>query len=113
MSNDNDTVAEDLVRFSKLMDFFDCDNPMHIHRWHDDIARQVADRSSLYLEFMAAAFIKETGLPAGECELVMTRERTPGSFDYELTFYYRKRSQEQASWDKLCRDAEATNIPIV
>lgn len=32
--------------------------------------REIGERSSLYIELMAAAFIQETGLKASECELI-------------------------------------------
>jgi hypothetical protein len=33
--------------------------------------KDVSQRSSIYLEFMAAAFLKETGLKASEVDLVI------------------------------------------
>lgn len=49
--------------------------------------RELVDRSDLYLEFMAAAFIKEVGIPASECELVM--ESNP--INMTTKWYFRKR----------------------
>ena len=45
---------------------------------------ELLERTAIYLEFMAAAFIKETGIKASECELV-------GWADFDGTFHWQYR----------------------
>jgi hypothetical protein len=47
--------------------------------------KEIGDRTNIYLEFLAAAFLKETGLKASEVELVMQ-----SSMD-EVRWFYRKK----------------------
>lgn len=55
-----------------------------------NMQQEIIERSSLYLEFLAAAYIKEVGIPASECELVIHY-----GID-TIKFQYRKRQNEFA-----------------
>lgn len=52
---------------------------------YSKIARELTERSTLYLEFLAAAFLQETGLKASETEMVISY-----GID-KVTFSFRRR----------------------
>jgi hypothetical protein len=47
---------------------------------------QITERSAMYLEFLAGAFLQETGLRASEAELVQEI-----GFDNKVRWYFRRR----------------------
>jgi hypothetical protein len=74
-------------------DFLQKESFLKSFQWHrdnfpiSDMQRSLAERTALYLEFMAAAFLKETGLKASECELVNWFDPVTETFHWE----YRKK----------------------
>ncbi len=55
----------------------------------DNMHTELHKRSAIYLEFMAAAFMKETGLNASEIELVTWYDPTDNAFHWK----YKKSGQ--------------------
>ena len=89
------TIQDDLLRFAEISAYLDSDELKTIripafeavqYRMRDLIFA-LALREEIYIEMMAAAFLKQTEIPANECELVMERTFDGG----EYKFYYRRR----------------------
>lgn len=57
--------------------------PQEAYPWESTL-KQIGQRSSIYLEFMAAAFLKETGIPASEAELIVTRNWDETKISYRF-----------------------------
>ena len=63
-----------------------------VQKHYDKNVRLLAEREAVYIEMMAAAYLKETDIPASEVELVRVDEFTEGrTFRY---FFRRRQSGE-------------------
>ena len=78
---DESKDIQDLYMKSDLletMEQYRMNQPIH------DAVYKLMERTSLYIEFLAAAFIKETGLKASECELVSFYDPMTQSFHWRF-----------------------------
>jgi len=85
------TIEEDISDFADKGDFLETLNKAQeiYYSPPEVMKRELSERSAMYLEFMAAAFIKETGIPASECELVC--EQLPSINGFKIIWYFKKR----------------------
>lgn len=77
---------KDLDDFSKKMDLFSWHKEVESFEPLHQATKELSERTPLYIEMMAAAFLKETDLKASEVELVVTY-----GID-KITFYFQKRN---------------------
>lgn len=61
---------KDIEDFASLGNFLEESKKPQYNILVNEHMGRMATRTSLYLEFLAGAFLKETGLKASECELV-------------------------------------------
>ena len=87
MTNEEEDIAEfnkkSFVLEGRVEEKYRIDVPI------TDMQFKLSERTAIYLEFMAAAFIKETGIKASECELVGWAD-----FDGMFHWQYRKIKNE-------------------
>jgi len=78
------TVENDILRFVEIAPFMGSNLPELTPM---DNLRELSTRSNIYLEFLAGAFLKETGLKASEVELVMQTD----PIGYTVRWFFRRR----------------------
>ena len=78
------TAENDIMYFVELAPFMRGNIPELTPM---DNLRELSARSNIYLEFLAGAFLKETGLKASEAELVMVTD----PIGYTVRWYFRRR----------------------
>ena len=57
------------------------------------VLRDMTERSAIYIEMMAAAFLEKTDIPPENCELVMTVNS--GAFEQTITWQFRERTNHE------------------
>jgi hypothetical protein len=83
---------EDIARFADIGNAFQyIKQETDMDRMMRNTMQEVMARSAIYLEFLAGAFLKETGLKASEAELIMETIEDPGSFSRKIKWYFQKR----------------------
>jgi hypothetical protein len=85
------TIEKDIKDFADRGDFLETMRRAQELKPITVMTHELMERSAMYIEFLAAAFLKETGLNASEAELVCTQQ-----YDYEtdkikVVWYFRKR----------------------
>jgi hypothetical protein len=78
---------KDIGDFNEKVDVFKNIGSSELHALYNTL-ESIRERSLLYLEFLAGAFLSETGLKASEAELVQFID-----FDGKVHWYFQKREK--------------------
>ena len=90
----NDKYLLDMNDYLRKAQLFEREKKLEVeYQYLNNVTAELAQRTALYLELMAATFMKEIGVPASELELVMSggwSPINPGSFQYRWGFQRRR-----------------------
>lgn len=76
-------TEKDIKDFVKKSDMYEAYMKQKEFQPLGDMQRELMERSALYLEFLARAYLKETNIPASECVLVVSYGLDKIMFSYK------------------------------